>query len=99
MDFRIIDYKTFRVGIDYYARIYSARDLKGLVTIDNILTGGVLFKNIPFDSITVNGEKINSINQLTDVLYNYNCVCEYRHEPGEVDEMKIFDLSFDDTFE
>ena len=96
MNFEIITNSRFKIGIDYYKRIYQAKLLSdGTVKIFNIYTGKTLFNNLDLSITTVKGQPA-TFESLQEVIYNFECICD----PDLQDtDYKIFDESFDNTFE
>ena len=97
MNFETVSIQRFRVGIDFYYRTYTVREKKdGTIRIENNLNGATLFDNLNRSEIRVNGRPMNDIAALQAVVFNQKCNCK-----DEIDEMehKIFDLTFDKTFE
>ena len=98
MDFSIFSRTRFKAGVEIHHRLYSVyvqRD--GRLKIQNIRTGEYLFKDLETASLTVNGQPYN-FEALQDVLYHRDCICDFPDGGGGT-ESKIFDLSFDKTFE
>ena len=96
MNFEIVTNSRFKIGIDFYNRIYKAKLLSdGAVKIFNIYTGKTLFSNLDLSTITVNGQ-LATFESLQEVIYNFECICDPDLEDTDY---KIFDESFDKTFE
>ena len=96
MNFEIIDWRTFSIDGVVYKRLFYARKRGDLISIVNVLSRKILIADINYDTITIDDEHIQNLNQLEAVLYNKSCVCE---KEGEDNEFKIFDETFDNTFE
>lgn len=97
MDFLYYSLTHFKAGIDYLPRVYQVvSDKYGTVKLRNVLNGNELFHMRP-DEIIINGLPSNIV-QLQDLVFNSSCVCD-GDEVDYGDEFKIFDLSFDETFE
>lgn len=97
MNFKIFSNTTFSVGIDIYSRTcYVLKKSNGKIKISNVLNGAVLFDNINPSDITINDEPMTKISKLQEIVYNRNCNCDNEQPVGE---KKIFDKTFDKTFE
>lgn len=108
MDFKIVNTTTFRVGIDYHRRSFVVKQHRdGTLNIHHV-TGAVLYEHLhpaevsidgtPIPYAVVDGRIILNLAPLQDVLYSRACICD--HSGGEdPQESKIFDLSFDPSFE
>ena len=96
MNFEIVTNSRFKIGIDFYKRIYQAKLLSdGTVNIFNIYTGKTLFNNLDLSTTSVNGQPATFEN-LQEIIYNFECTC---NPDLEDTDYKIFDESFDNTFE
>ena len=96
MNFEIVTNSRFKIGIDFYKRIYQAKLLSdGTVNIFNIYTGKTLFNNLDLSTTSVNGQPA-TFESLQEVIYNFECAC---NPDLEDTDFKIFDESFDNTFE
>ena len=96
MNFEIVTNSRFKIGIDFYKRIYQAKLLAdGTVRIFNIYTSEILFNNLDLSTTTVNGQQATFEN-LQEIIYNFECACDPDLEDTDY---KIFDESFDNTFE
>lgn len=96
MDFVIYTNTRFRVGIDIYPRMYQAvQKRNGLIRIRHIRSGFILFDNLSLSDIQVEGVPAQNLNDLQTILYNRSCECSDMPDEG----VRIFDLSFDPTFE
>lgn len=98
MDFSIFSRTRFKAGVEIHHRLYSVyvqRD--GRLKIQNIRTGKYIFKNLDPATLTVAGDPYD-FEALQDVLYHRDCICDFPDGGGGT-ESKIFDLSFDKTFE
>ena len=96
MDFSIYTNTRFKTGIDFYPRLYQTNVLRdGSVQIKHVRTGSVLAVLDP-NTITIEGQPMQSIADLQAVIYNLECDCD----PAMDDSLlRIFDMSFDKTFE
>ena len=98
MDFKIISKNFFKFGIFQKRRVYAVRlKRSGLLKIVNIFDGALLADNLVLSDLTIDGTPILSINDLQDVLHSRSCLCG--NDPEPVIEIKIFDESFDPSFE
>ena len=98
MDFKIISKNFFKFGIFQKRRVYAVRlKRSGLLKIVNIFDGALLADNLVLSDLTIDGTPILSINDLQDIIFNRSCLCGEDPEP-EI-PFKIFDLSFDTSFE
>ncbi|RMZ60077.1 hypothetical protein D1632_10840 [Chryseobacterium nematophagum] len=96
MNFKIINSRRFSVGVDVYKRMYYAQiKNNGLIRISHVLSGKVLFDNVDPDEILIDASLMLSINELQQIIYNTSCDCDSEEE----EEFKIFDRTFDNTFE
>ncbi|CAA7195456.1 hypothetical protein [Chryseobacterium potabilaquae] len=96
MNFKIINSRRFSIGVDLYKRMYYAQiKSNGLIRISHVLSGKILFENVDSDEILIDGNPMLSINELQQIIYNTSCDCD----PEAEDEFKIFDRTFDSTFE
>lgn len=96
MDFSIHTNTRFKVGIDFYLRLYQATVLRdGSVQIRHVRTGSVLAVLDP-STILVDGHPMQSIDDLQAVIYNLECDCDTALDDNN---KRIFDMSFDKTFE
>lgn len=97
MNFEIITNTRFKVGVDIYNRIYQVvQKNNGLLKLVNVTTGKILYDNLDPENITINGSAMNSIEELQEVVYNRQCECDSELDD---DNYRIFDMSFDETFE
>lgn len=97
MNFQDYTIQRFKLGIDLLRREYQVSENKdGTLKIWSVITGKVLFQNLDPLTVLVNGVPMSSLDQLQKIIYNSSCECS-----GETDdsENKIFDLTFDNTFE
>lgn len=97
MDFSIYNAKYFKVGIDYFVRVYRVYlKQNGMLRVSNMMTGALMFENLDPATVTLNGQPF-IFDNMQDIIFNRSCLCD---ESGELpDPFKIFDLSFDETFE
>ena len=98
MNFEIVTIKRFKVNnLDFYYRIYAVIKKKNeLLKITNIMNGDVLFDNLNPDDVLINNNPMRNLQELKDVIFNSKCNCSDEKDDGE---LKIFDLTFDKTFE
>ncbi|MGL5233754.1 MAG: hypothetical protein ACRC8Z_03225 [Empedobacter falsenii] len=97
MNFEVVGNKTFKADVSIYSRNYYAtykRNKK--IKIKNLITGETLFDNLNENEILINNQAFSNINDLQDILFNKNCLCDNHNENGK---LKIFDGTFDNTFE
>lgn len=99
MDFKKLSKTKFRAGVDIFSRHYSVTmsrygtlSIKDLLSSDRILTG------LDPASVTLDGQPFNLFD-LQDILFNKACICDAPENPQIPLEDKIFDLTFDKTFE
>ncbi len=98
MNFKIVNIKNFAIDVDFYRRVFSVKQKRnGLLIIKNILTGAILIDNLNPGTVTIEGTPLGNIDQLQAVIFNQNCFCE--DDGGGGGEFKIFDRTFDRTFE
>lgn len=96
-NFKIATNTRFTVDIDLYPRAYSVQKKRnGKIRITNVLDGSILFDNLRLDEILIDGNPIQNTQKLQDVVFNSSCYCDSEHED---EDYKIFDDSFDQTFE
>lgn len=96
MDFSIHTNTRFKAGIDFYPRLFKAHLLKnGNVIIKHIFKGYIIF-NLPFNSIFIEGVPLQNVDDLQSLIYNFECGCDPSLDD---DNTRIFDDSFDNTFE
>jgi len=97
MNFEILSNTRFKIGVDYYKRIYQVQKKRnGKIKIRNILTGEILFDNLEFNQVTINGQPLTNIDDLQNIIYNFSCICDHDLED---ENFRIFDNTFDNTFE
>ena len=98
MNFEVESIRIFRIDdADYKLRIYSViQKTNGLLKFTNVLNGVVFLDNINPLIITINNEPMANLKELQEVVFNPKCVCT---EDDDGAEFKIFDLTFDKTFE
>lgn len=95
MNFAKVTNTKFRIDNKLFHRVYQTQKLKsGLIRIYNVKTGAILFNNLNFLDVKCENKNC-SLEYLQDIIYNRSCVCK----DLEDEEYKIFDLSFDNTFE
>lgn len=100
MNFKIVNITSFSVGIDFYRRVFSVKQKRnGLLILKNILTGATLIDNLNPVIVTIDSKPMENIRQLQSVVWNPNCLCEDDGGDGGNDDFKIFDRTFDRTFE
>ena len=97
MNFETVNIRSFKLGIDFYRRVFSVKQKrKGLLIIKNILTGAILIDNLDPQTVLIENLPMQNIEQLQMVIMNQQCLCE---EDGDSEDFKIFDRTFDRTFE
>lgn len=97
MNFETHTMQRFKVGVDYYKRTYQVYLRKnGKITVKNVLNGSYLLFGADPETIQINGQPMTDIADLQRLIYNQKCVCTIEND--DVD-WKIFDLTFDKTFE
>lgn len=97
MNFEVYTNTRFRAGIDIFSRLYyPVKKSNGKIKIVSVIHGAILLDNIETESITISGRKMNNLEELESVLFNKNCVCDSSLND---EEMRIFDETFDKTFE
>lgn len=98
MNFETFSNKLFRIGFDYYQRTYSVlKKTNGLIRLNNVMNGEVLFENLNPSDIQIEGVPMVNLEQLQSVVFNRSCVCDL--EDIVPTPFKYFDYSFDETFE
>ena len=96
-NFKIATNTRFTVDIDFYKRTYYVlQKSNGKIKISNVLNGSVLFDNLEPTEILIDGNPMISIKELQEVVYNQSCYCD---PDNTDDDYKIFDKTFDKTFE
>lgn len=96
MNFKIITNSKFAVDVDFYKRTYYVlQKSNGKIKISNVLNGKILFDNLNPADIKINGNPMIKIDELQSIVYNTSCYCD----PDLTDDYKIFDKTFDKTFE
>lgn len=96
MDFSIFSRTRFKAGVEIHFRIFRLTvQRNGLLMIQNIKTGEIIFKDLDPVTVTVVGQPY-SFKAMEAVLYHKECICDVPDSGGD---FKIFDLSFDYTFE
>lgn len=99
MDFSIHSKTKFKAGIDYYSRVYVVQELRnGKVQIRHMLTADVIYV-LALSEITLNGQPMQSLDDLQEILFSRHCYCDPSEPDQDPEPFKIFDLSFDQTFE
>lgn len=97
MNFETFTIQRFKVGVDYYKRTYQVFVSKsGKITVKNVLNGSILLWMVEPETIQINGEPMIFISDLQELVYNQRCVCDDEMDDGT---WKIFDQTFDNTFE
>lgn len=97
-NFEIFSSKRFKIGVDLHFRVYQIiLKRNGKYKIRNIKNGSLLLNDILFSEMYIDGEPIQYISQIEDVILNKNCDCS--DAPPEPEQPKIFDRTFDPTFE
>lgn len=96
INFILVNNSRFTAGVDFYRRIYYVlQKSNGKIKISSVLNGSVLFDNLDPGEILINSSAMTNIKELQDVIYNSSCYCD----PDSTDDYKIFDKTFDKTFE
>ncbi len=96
MNFEVINIRFFSIGVDYHPRIYAVmKKRNGLLRLTNKLTGEVFIDNLNENTVLINNVPMQNISQLQNVVFNQSCLCD---DYGG-DDSKIFDRTFDKTFE
>ena len=97
MNFKIEDANNFILNeTTRYKRLYAVRIKNEKVTIFNIKNGNKILTNIPIELITIDGNLMNNISELENILYNRSCDCGDEEPPERI---RYFDRSFLATFE
>lgn len=95
MDFRVLTTQRFEAGVDRLPRIMWVEEKKnGRIGIVSTVTGDTIFE-LHKQQITVDGQPY-TYEGLQKVVFNDDCVCAGIEDDSEY---RIFDLSFDNTFE
>ena len=98
MNFENYSNQWFKVDFDYYKRVFQVHTMSnGNLRFVNVLTGKTLFENIEFSQITINGNALENLNDLQEIIFNAHCECFLENKIPE--PFKYFDLSFDESFE
>ena len=98
VNFKIVSKNFFKFGIFQKRRVYAVRIKRsGLLKIVNIFDGSTLADDLVLSDLSIDGAAILSLNDLQDVLHSRSCLCG--DDPEPVIEIKIFDESFDPSFE
>ena len=99
MNFEIVNIRSFKLGIDFYKRIYSVQKKRnGLLRLTNVFNGETLIDNLNPETVTIDSKPMQNIEQLQMVIMNQQCLCE-KEDDGGGGEFKTFDKTFDRTFE
>lgn len=97
MNFTIFTNTRFKIGVDVFSRLYYVvLKSNNKIKLVNALDGSILKDNINLDEILIDGKKMTNISQLEAVVFNKNCDC---NNDLEDINMRIFDETFDETFE
>lgn len=97
MNFEIYSNTRFNIGVDIFNRLYYAiQKSNGKIKLINALDGSILRDNINPNEITIAGRPMKHLSELEAVIFNKNCTC---NESLDNDEKRIFDQTFDKTFE
>lgn len=97
MNFESLTIQRFKVGVDFHKRIYQvAKKNNGKLRVFSVIDGAILFDNLNPDEVLIDGVKMRNIDQLQNIIFNKSCACE--NEPDDMN-YKIFDRTFDETFE
>lgn len=96
-NFEVATNSKFTVGIDFYGRQCIVKKTgDNLYQIINIKTKSVIFNDLLWSKIYIEGQPIQKLSDLENIIFNYSCICS-----DDLDDsyFKIFDESFDNTFE
>lgn len=97
MNFEIVNVRMFKIGVDFYSRIFSVKQKRnGLLILKNVLNGNILMDNLNPEIVLIENQPMQNIQQLQAVILNQQCLCD---DDGGGDDFKIFDRTFDRTFE
>lgn len=97
MNFEIKSKQLFTAGINTYSRKFAVSYKRnGKLKIYNILTAEAIFDDLTEAEIKIDNQPFTNIEDLQKVLFNKSCVCD---SVIDNNEFKIFDGSFDSTFE
>lgn len=97
MNFTIFTNTRFKIGVDVFSRLYYVvLKSNNKIKLVNALDSSILKNNINPDEILIDGEKMKNISQLEAVVFNKQCGCDKDKDDAE---MRIFDETFDETFE
>lgn len=87
--------KSFRIEETILPRVFQVRTgYGGVIILRNIQTGNIIVLDT-IDNIKVDGISV-SVSTLEQIVYNYSCSCDI---PEGNPNFKIFDYTFDTTFE
>lgn len=90
-----LDAKSFKIEDSVHPRLFQVKMKGGIIILRNINTGNLLVLD-NLANIRVDGNPV-SIGVLERLVYNYSCSCE--SYGGSEPDYKIFDYTFDNTFE
>lgn len=97
MNFEIVNIRIFKINVDFYPRVFSVlKKRNGLLRLRNVLTGIILIDNLDPATVLIENEPMQNLRQLQAIILNQECLCD--DDGGDVD-FKIFDRTFDRTFE
>lgn len=93
-----IDAKSFKLEDSVLPRIFEVKAMPlgqdSIIVLRNIKTGYIIYLDI-LDNIFINGYSV-TFEELRKFVYNFSCNCD---TDGSVSVFKIFDYTFDCTFE
>lgn len=97
MNFEIVTNNIFKIDVDFHRRIFSVlKKTNGLLKFTNALTGFVFMDNVNPEMVFIKNVPLTSLKDLQEIILNQKCLCD---DDGGGDEFKIFDRTFDRTFE
>lgn len=91
-----VDAKSFTIdGVTIVPRIFESNiNGSGIIVLRNVFTGAKIILDT-LENITLDGFP-TTFKALRKVFYNFSCACEFN---GDEPLFKIFDYTFDYTFE
>ncbi len=97
-EINLISANAFTLNGETLQRMFTAYiNRAGDVILKNLIYRNIInLGNIESGDIFVNGEPA-TINNIAKVVYNFSCACTGDYTP--VEDFKIFDITFDKTFE
>lgn len=100
MNFEILDHKRFKIDNNTFHRLYKIRIRpNGKITIYNAKDGSVLKDNIDLNSLKIQGVRLVNIEDLEKITFVSDCYSSPTITPTTPIKTKIFDRTFDNTFE